>query len=355
MVMNLNDPKQYKEIDREDMIGHINGLPDQLAAAWKLGTTLDLPAWKGIRQVVVAGMGGSAIGSDLVAAYGEPTLTTSWVTQRDYGLPAWVRGEDTLVICSSHSGNTEETLSAFKAAQAAGCRILTICTGGALAATAKKDGLPLWTFDHKGQPRTAVGFSFGLLLAAAARLGLLADPSAGVADAVAAMKAQQKDLLPEVADTGNSAKRMGGQFMGRWITVFGAGLLAPVARRWKTQINENAKAQASFELIPEANHNTLQGLEQPEGQYGATMAIFLRTGHNHPLDERRAELTRMAFMLQGQNTDTFTGQGSTRLAQLWTTLHYGDYASYYLALAYGIDPTPVPMLADFKEKMKGRD
>ncbi|MEX2144315.1 MAG: bifunctional phosphoglucose/phosphomannose isomerase [Anaerolineales bacterium] len=351
--MNLNDPNLYKKIDTEGMIGHINGLPDQLAAAWKLGSALDLPAWSQIRQVVVSGMGGSAIGSDLLAAFAEPMLSAAWLTHRDYGLPAWARGEETLVICSSHSGNTEETLSAFEAARAAGCRVLAICTSGTLAAAAQDAKLPLWTFDHQAQPRTAVGFSFGLLLAAAARLGVIADPGAEVEDAVAAMKEQQQNLLPEIPDTANSAKRMGGQFMGRWVTVFGASLLAPVARRWKTQINENAKAQASFEFIPEANHNTLEGVQQPEEQFNATMDIFLRSSHNPARDERRAELTRMAFMLQGQNTDTLNAQGSTRLAHMWTALHYGDYASYYLALAYGVDPTPVPMLADFKEKMKG--
>lgn len=350
--MNLNDLDLFKRLDPEDMIGHINGLPDQLAAAWKLGNKLALPRWRGIRKVVVAGMGGSAIGSDLLAAYAEPELKAAWVTQRDYGLPAWAAGSDTLVICSSHSGNTEETLAAFDAALAAKCKTLAICTGGELAKRAKKAGVPLWTFKHTGQPRTAVGFSFGLLLAAAARLKLIADQSAEVKDAVAAMKEQQRSLLPEVLDTANSSKRMGGQFMGRWITIYGAGLMAPVARRWKTQLNENAKVAAAFELIPEANHNTLQGVMQPEPQFGATMAIFLRAEQNDERNERRTELTRMAIMLEGQNTDTITAAGESRLANIWTALHYGDYASYYLAMAYGIDPTPVPMLAELKERMK---
>src|SRR3989304_635944 len=110
--MDLNDTERFRQLDPEDMIGHINGLPDQLAAAWKLGNKLPLPRWRGIRQVVVAGMGGSAIGSDLVAAYAEHNLKASWITHRDYGLPAWAQGPETLVICSSHSGNTEETLAA---------------------------------------------------------------------------------------------------------------------------------------------------------------------------------------------------------------------------------------------------
>ncbi len=350
--MDLNDTEKFKQLDPQDMIGHINGLPDQLTEAWKLGNKPPLPRWRGIKQVVVAGMGGSAIGSDLVAAYGERQLKVGWTTWRDYGLPNWAQGPETLVICSSHSGNTEETLSAFEAAKAAGCRILAVCTGGELQKAANKAKAALWIFKHKGQPRAAVGFSFGLLLAAATRLKLIPDPADELADAIAAMKDQQRTLLPDVRDTSNSAKRMGGQFMGRWITIYGAGLMAPVARRWKTQLNEVAKVAASFEILPEADHNALQGVMQPEAQFNATMAIFLRAPHNDARNERRTELTRMAIMLQGQNTDTITATGESRMANMWTALHYGDYAAYYLAMAYGVDPTPVPMLNELKEKMK---
>lgn len=350
--MNLNDLEQLKTLDPENMIGHIDGLPDQLAAAWALGQSLPLPERQGVKQIVVAGMGGSAIGADLLAAYGEPLLKASLTTHRDYGLPAWVNSE-TLVVCSSHSGNTEETLEAYEAAKAAGSQILVVCTGGILAELARKDGVPLWQFDHKGQPRTAVGYSFGLLLALAARLGLLPDPAAEVADAVAAMKAQQANFVAAVPDTSNPAKRMGGQLMGRWVTVYGAGLMAPVARRWKAQINENSKAAASFEVIPETNHNALQGLMQPEAQFNASMALFLSAAHDHPRNQRRTQLTRTAVMVEGQNTDMIMATGDTRMANLWTALHYGDYVSFYLAMAYGYDPTPVPALAAFKNEMAG--
>jgi glucose/mannose-6-phosphate isomerase len=349
--MNLNDTARFKKLDPEDMIARINGLPDQLLAAWELGLSLDLPAWKGIRQIVVAGMGGSAIGADLLNAYAQPLLKTSLHVQRGYGLPAWANGEETLVICSSHSGSTEETLSAFEAAQKNNCRILCISTGGQLAEQTKSADAALWTFDHKGQPRTAVGYSFALLLAAVFRLNLIPDPSTDLEDAIAAMREQQKSCLPEVPDTANSSKRMAGQFMERWITIWGAGLMAPVARRWKTQINENSKAQASFEILPEAGHNTIQGAVEPEKSFTSTMTLFLRSTFNHPRDEIRAEHARMAVMVEGQNTDTITALGNSPLAHIWTALHYGDYVSYYLAMAYGLDPTPVPMLVDLKEKM----
>lgn len=348
--MDLNNVERFRELDPEDMIGHINALPDQLWQAWQLGQQLELPDWQGIDKVLVAGMGGSAIGGDLLQTYAAPLSLAVVAVHRDYDLPAWAAGDNTLVICSSHSGNTEETLSAYKAAQKQGCRVLAITTGGKLAELAKKEAA-LWQFTYDAQPRAAIHHSFGLLLAAMARLGLLPDPTAELEDAVAEMKKQQAHLLPEVPDTGNPAKRMAGQFYGRWVTIFGAGLMAPVARRWKGQINEVAKAYAAFETLPEADHNTLQGVVQPEDEFRCTMSIFLRSKINHTRNQLRDELTRMSMMVQGINTDFVKARGKTPLANMWTALHYGDYTAYYLAMAYGLDPTPVPMLAELKERL----
>jgi glucose/mannose-6-phosphate isomerase len=350
--MELNNLERMKQLDPQDMIGLINNLPDQLTEAWELGQSLPQPDPTGIEQVIVVGLGGSAIGADLLAAYAEPFLSIPLIVQRSYTLPAWAAGENTLVICSSHSGNTEETLSGLEHAVERGCRIMAITTGGKLAEKALEARGTLWKFEFNSQPRAAVGYSFGLLLAAAARLRLIPDPARELAEAIEAMKAQQVDLLPEIVVPRNPAKRIAGQVMDRCVTIWGSGLLAPVARRWKTQINENANAQASFELLPEANHNTLQGIEQPEGQFGASMHLFLLAKQDHPRNLLRGKLTKKLFMLQGQNTDFYKASGNNRLANMWTALHFGDYLSYYLAISYGIDPTPVDVLATFKEQMK---
>ncbi|TES90605.1 MAG: bifunctional phosphoglucose/phosphomannose isomerase, partial [Anaerolineales bacterium] len=124
--MDLNDLERMQVIDTQDMIGHINGLPDQLAKAWELGQKLDLPAWEGIDRVLIAGMGGAAIGADLLVTYAAPLCSIPITVHRDYALPSWAKNENTLVICSSFSGNTEETLSAFEGAIVAGCRILAV-------------------------------------------------------------------------------------------------------------------------------------------------------------------------------------------------------------------------------------
>lgn len=351
--MNLDDLKRFKELDTLDMLAEIDGLPDQLLAAWQLGQTMPLPDVKELTSVVVSGMGGSAIGADLVAAAVASTCSVPVIVHRDYGLPAFARGRTSLVIASSHSGNTEETLDSFEAARQLDCTLVAITTGGELARRAGEKDIPVWTFEHAGQPRAAVGFSFGLLLALFARLKLIPDPAKELTGAVAAMKATQQGLHANIPAVQNPAKRFAGELMGRWVTVFGSGLLAPVARRIKCQINEIAKSAANFEYLPEADHNTLAGTLHPEEvMMPHTMSLFLRAPSDHPRNRKRLELTKQAFMLDGLNTDFMDASGDTPLAHMWTLILFGDYMAYYLAMAYGVDPTPIQALVDFKAAMK---
>lgn len=350
--MNLDDLAYFKELDAQNMLGEIDGLPDQLQAAWDLSKTQPLPELGNVRSIVICGLGGSAIGADLVSAYVASSISLPVTVHRDYGLPAFAKGRQTLVICSSHSGNTEETLDSFETAVKNDCSIVVISTGGELAKRADEKKVPVWRFSHNGQPRAAVGFSFGLLLGLFARLSFIADPSEDLAEAVAAMKRSQEHLRAEVPAATNPAKRYAGQLIGRWVTVMGSGVLAPVARRWKGQINEIAKAGANFEVIPEANHNTLAGTLNPQQVLNAhTMTMFLRAPSDHPRNRLRSDLTRQTFMLEGMNTDFVDARGESALAHMWTLILFGDYMSYYLAMAYGVDPTPVDALVGFKEAM----
>ncbi len=350
--MNLDDLNRFKQLDTLNMLGEIDNLPDQLGYAYQLGLKHNLPDWKDLRQVVIAGMGGSGIGADLLASYCASLSPIPVSVHRDYSLPLFACGQDTLVICSSYSGNTEEILDAFEAARKAECRVIVVCTGGELAKRAKENKIPLWTFDHAGQPRAAVGFSFGLLLAMFQRLGFIPDQKDAMQDAIASMERTQQHLRAEIPAVKNPAKRYAGQLMGRWVTFMASGLLTTVARRWKGQINEVAKAGANFEFLPEANHNTLAGTINPQETLNAhTMTLFLRAPSDHPRNRLRSDLTRKAFMLEGMNTDFIDARGNTPLAQMWTLILFGDYMSYYLAMGYGVDPTPIKALVDFNQAM----
>ena len=351
-IMNLDDLDRFKQLDTLNMLGEIDSLPDQLGYAFQLGLKHDLPDWKDFKQIVIAGMGGSAIGADLLVSYCASLSPLPVSVHRDYGLPLFAHGAETLVICSSHSGNTEETLDALEAARKAECRVIVLCAGGELAKQAKEHNIPLWTFDHAGQSCAALGFSFGLLLAMFQRLGFIPDQKDAMDDALTFMKRSQQHLRPDVPAVKNPAKRYAGQLMGRWVTFMASGLLTSVARRWKEQINEVARAGANFEFIPEANHNTLAGTINPQETLNAhTMTLFLRAPSDHPRNRLRSDLTRKTFMLEGMNTDYVDARGNTPLAHMWTLILFGDYMAYYLAMGYGIDPTPIRALLDFKEAM----
>jgi glucose/mannose-6-phosphate isomerase len=296
-------------------------------------------------------MGGSAIGASLLKAYAAPLASVPIFVHRDYGLPSWATGPETLVVASSHSGNTEESLSALETALERGNCLVVFSTGGKMAQLAKDNGIDLWQFKHKGQPRAAVGYSFTLLLNLFYRLGFIENPFDEVQDAVGEMKKYLEKILPEIPDHDNPAKRLAGQLVGRWVSVFGADLLEPVARRWKGQISEIAKAWGQYEALPEANHNTLAGVVNPEEVLMKTIALLLKAESNHPRNQRRIELTQKNFMIEGINTDLIQAKGDTRLAQMWTLIQFGDFTSYYLAMIYEVDPSPVAAIENLKREL----
>ncbi|MBI3760442.1 MAG: bifunctional phosphoglucose/phosphomannose isomerase [Chloroflexi bacterium] len=340
--MNLDDLDHFKRTDAGDMLGHIDRLPDQIEAAWELGQKMELrDSFSRAETIVVCGMGGSAMGGALLAALAAPECRIPIQILRDYELPAFVAGERYLVIGSSFSGNTEETLTAFEAAAARNTQLLAITRGGRLADLARRFNASLWTFDYLSQPRAGIGYGFMLPLALLCRAAFLSDKSADVAEAAKAMREQQKLLHADVPVVNNPAKRMAGQLMDRYVAVFGSGYLAPVARRWKGQINENSKAWAQWEELPEVDHNSVVGTYHPEALIGKYMVLFLRSKFDHPKNAARHTATKELYMTQGFNTDAIEAQGESPLAQMLTCLHFGDYTSYYLAMAYSADPTPV--------------
>jgi len=342
---------QPDPLDPENMLGYIDALADDLERAWQLGCTLEPVPFAGIEKIVISGMGGSAIGGDLLSAYLAKSCRVPIFSHRNYGLPGWAQGENTLVICSSHSGNTEETLSSFDAALERGCQVMALCTGGELRQRAERKGQPVWVFQHTGQPRTAIPYSFGMLLALVCRLGLARVEESELQETFSVLREGREQLSAAAELSVNPAIRLAGQLLNRNVVIFAAGELEVIARRWKTQINELAKAWAVFEGLPESNHNTLAGLEFPESLLERTSALFLRSGLDHPRNALRLTATQQAFMMAGTGVDAVHARGQSRLAQMWSLLQFGDYVSYYLALDYGVDPTPVDALTRLKASL----
>lgn len=352
--MNLDSFEQFQDIDKENMYARIKTLPEQLQTAWDLGHRLTIPEMRGLQHIIVAGMGGSAIGADLLASYISSFSSIPVTVSREYTLPVWAQGPQTLVIASSHSGNTEETLSAYNQAKQNKCNIMVLSTGGKLAEKAVADNYPAWKFEHKGQPRTAVGFSFGLLLSVLYKLGCIKNQNKAITETINEMQSQQKSLAADIPVSRNHAKQFASRIFGKWVVVIGSDCLSPVARRWKGQVSENAKAWAQFEILPEADHNTLAGLINPSDVFPKMVAVFLQSPSDHPRNLIRSEQTMKEFELRGISSENYMAIGEDPMTHIWTTLHFGDYLSYYLAMLYEVNPTPVDALEKFKKVLKER-
>jgi glucose/mannose-6-phosphate isomerase len=272
------------------------------------------------------------------------------IVNRDYSIPAFI-GPDSLVIASSYSGNTEETLITSADALKAGAKIVAVTTGGELAQWAEQNRLPLVSFSYKAQPRAALGYSFSLVLGILARLGWVSDKSQDMDEAIAVMKAWQTEICETVPAAKNKAKQIAQWLWGCLPVVYGAGYLSEIARRWKGQFNENAKSWGFFEQMPELDHNAVMGYVSPSALRDRMRVILLRSSLDHPRNQRKFEVTEDILKRQGVSTQLVEARGQSALAQMLSVVHLGDYVSYYLAMLYQNDPTPVDTITYLKEQM----
>ncbi len=350
-MLDLDNLALFRTIDPDNMLGHISGFPQQCRDAWESAQRITLPdRYRQARSIVVLGLGGSAIGGDLVRTLVQEECPLPIMIHRDYSLPAFV-GPETLVIASSYSGSTEETLITAQAALGVGASLIAITTGGELAKWAEKNKLSLIRFSYASQPRAAIGYSFSLVLGILYRLGWIADKTPDMREAIAVVESWQAEIRETVPAARNEAKQIAQWLWGCIPVIYGAGHLSEVARRWKGQFNENAKAWASFEQMPELNHNAVLGYKSPKILQEKMRVIMLRSSLDHPRNERRFQVTEEILRQQGIPYRVVQARGQSRLAHLLSTVHLGDYVSYYLAMLYETDPTPVGDIIYLKERL----
>ena len=345
----LDDVKACQALDPGDMAGAIHGLPEQCDEAWRAAQGASLPELGRPRQVVVLGMGGSAIGAELVAGLLEATAPVPIAIHRGYGLPGYV-GPETLVIASSYSGNTEETLSGYEEARRRGAQVVAVTTGGELARRAEQDGVPLMRIRAGLQPRAAIGYSLMPQLAIFHRAGLMDDPEPAVRETVEVLKRRRARFEPAVPAAENEAKQVALEFYQHLPVIYGTqGWKGVVAYRWKTQINENAKAQAMANRFPELNHNETVGWEVPPAINRLCQVVLLRDRTEAAVIQRRIEVTAEIMRPHVAGIREVWAEGDTELARLFSLLYLGDYVSLYLAYLYRVDPTPVKAI----DRLKG--
>jgi glucose/mannose-6-phosphate isomerase len=350
-MVNLDDLQIYKQLDPANMMGQLHGLPQQCLAAWHKAIEFNLPSdYRDVDKVVILGMGGSAIGSDLVRSLASLESKPIIFVNRDYDLPAFV-DDRTLVIASSYSGNTEETLSAFSQALKTNCKRLVTTTGGKLKDMAESANVPVFIIDHVSPPRAALGYSFMPIMAFLRNLGFLK----GITADMQAMTQDLEKILEELKETVptdfNKAKQLAIKLHGKIAVIYGAGILSEVAHRWKTQINENSKAWAFYEIFPELNHNAVVGYQFPTEPAQEIFVVLLRCLSLHPRTLIRYQVTGELLEQNGISHQIVDSQGKNVLNQMMSLIFLGDWVSYYLSLLYQTDPSPVKVIDYLKKRL----
>jgi glucose/mannose-6-phosphate isomerase len=299
--------------------------------------------------IAVCGMGGSAICADVVrgSLAGVPL---PYEVVRGYAPPAWVSPR-TLVVCISYSGDTEEALACVRKAHGRGCAPICIASGGALAGLAAEHGWPLIPVPGGRQPRHALGYLTAALAAALDAAGVAAGLAEQVAEAAELVRVQARELGPAVPEKANPAKQLARLLHGRLALVYGGGVTAAAARRWKGEINENAKAPAAFAELPELDHNEIVGWTGAPQLAAQTAVILLVDPLGDPRLQRRAQVTADYVGRYAAAVELIVSRGAGPLARCLTAAYVGDWVSLYLALLYGVDPTPVAAIDELKARL----
>ena len=337
-----------ESVDSARYIDDILGLPDQLRdALWRVETA-GLEPYDAPGGLVVAGMGGSSIGGALARETLGDRASRPIMLARGYALPPWTT-PDTMVLCSSYSGNTEETLAAYDAAGALGAARVVATTGGKLADAARSEDVPVIPLPGGFQPRAAVAYSLVAALEVAWLCGAGERLHAEI-DVAAAHVEHIVEMWGPDAPGDSLAKALARDLHGTIPQIAGSGLTSPIAYRWKTQINENAKLPCFWNELPELDHNELGGWPGAT-RLGRFSAVFLDDSDLHPRIRQRIELTRGLIEAEAAGTYRVESIGQTRTERLISLVLLGDLVSVYLAVLREVDPTPVPDLDRLKSAL----
>jgi glucose/mannose-6-phosphate isomerase len=337
--------------DPSGQLADVLALPEHLRdAVWRVESAImedfDTPA-----GMVVAGMGGSAIGGALArAALGDHASRPIFVT-RAYGLPAWTT-PDTMVLCASYSGETEETLACYESAGLLGAKRTVVTTGGRLAEMAREDGVPVIPLPGGFQPRAAVAYMIVAALEVAALCGAGTRLTPEIDVAASHIEQLVAEWGPEAPED-SLAKEVARGLHGNTPVIAGAGLTNPIAYRWKTQINENAKQPAFWHELPELDHNEITGWEGA-GEVGRFAAVFLDDSDAHPRVKERMELTERLIAGNATVSYKLETRGETAIERVISLVLLGDLVSIYLATLRGVDPGPVRLIEELKAALAER-
>jgi glucose/mannose-6-phosphate isomerase len=353
-TIDLDDQEALRRLDASDMLGTVAALGEHVAAGYAAGRAITgPPSLDGVTSAVFCGMGGSAVAGDVLKQTFRDRLPVPVDVNRSPMLPAYA-GPHTLVLVSSFSGETSETLSAAREAVRRGCRVISITSGGTLGSLCADNEIAVAPVPSGFQPRAALGHLTFAMLGALEAAGLVPSLEGEVTETTDALARSTADLGPGVPVSQNPAKELAAWLGGRVGVIWGAeGIGSVAAMRWKTQLNENGKVPAWHAAMSELDHNEVVGWTEP---YGAMHAIVaLRSAHEHPeLAARFALSADIATEAGAEVREVWAPQLGPVASLLWL-VHLGDFATCYVGLARGVDPTPVDVITGLKAALAAMD
>ncbi len=350
MVTVLDKPEKLKEVDRSGMLDDLVKTPNYCRDAIKRAKQVNVPEAVKPKNIVIVGMGGSAIGGEILHDWLRDTLPIPIEVCRDYTLPAYVN-KDTLVFVNSYSGNTEETLTAFLTAMQRKCTVISVTSGGQLEAFCKKLQIPHVIIPSDLQPRVALPYTFFPLPVIMEKLGILSNIDEQLEEAIYVLEKVAKANAPTVPTNKNRAKQLATELLGTIPIIYGFRQYNSIAHRLKAQFNENSKVPSKSDSFPELNHNETVGYEAPEALNKKHSIILIRDPQEPPEIRNRIETTTDLVFNRAKTVMEIDVKGEGKLAKMFSVLCTGDFASVYLAILQNKDPTPVKIIDKVKSEL----
>lgn len=332
-----NSNKNMKKVNTDKLRQIILALPEQFPAGIKAAEKIK--SGGNFEKILVCGMGGSAQPADILDIFLKyAKISIPLFVHRDYGLPA-IADKKTLVICISYSGNTEETVSAYKEARRKNLKIAAISSGGLLAKLCKQDNVPIAIVPSVFPPRCALGYQFSALLKILVNCGIIKTNLNNLASL-------EKELKPAALE--GEGKKIAGMVKNRIPVVYASRSFRSLAKIWKIKFNEHAKTAAFFNYFPEVNHNEMTGFTKPRGKF---LIIIMRDKNDHPMIQKRMKITADLFRKMCTPVYFIDIKGKNIFSKIFNTNTLGEWSAFYLAKEYNMDPIQIKMQEEFKKRL----
>ena len=357
----LDKPEELEKIDKSNMLNLCVKTPEHCQDAIQRAKKIKIPneveiskkitiKYKKPQNIIITGMGGSAIGGEILQDWLQDKLLIPIQICRDYTLPAYAN-RNTLVFAISYSGETAETLSAFIDAIRRKCMTITISSGGRLLSFSKKLQIPHVTIPNGRPPRAAIPYLFFPLPILLEKMDILSNTEKHIQETIRVLKEVGRENSPQILTKTNLSKRLALQLKETIPAIYGFGQFRAIAHRMKTQFNENSKLLSVYDVFPELNHNEAVGWEVSEDLAKKFSVILIRDHDEPPEIKHRIEMTKILALHKAQKILEIYARGKGRLAKMFSVLLVGDLASVFLAILQGVDPAPVKTIDLIKREM----